>query len=161
MSDHGRSTCVACGELATGCHGIPVDALGDVVGVSYAGGWAGQPACEACWRVHDAVRMPGDPIAETIIVRRVLVAFDMGRRDALALLFTARGALASMGKIAAETLAEIGSEPAETDDGPTAIPWAGDLPTPTAFRPGTRLLHMPSDTVYRLRGSMWVREHAR
>lgn len=47
-----RTLCVACGDDASGQHGLAVDDAGELVANDYAGEWAGVAACEACYTFH-------------------------------------------------------------------------------------------------------------
>lgn len=154
--------CVVCGDIAPGKYGIPVDDNGDIVGVSYAGEWAGQPACEFCYAIHAAVKIP--PAAfherETTIVRDVLaahVAAVAGLRTTHA---HARAALKSIGGVIVETLETIGEFPAY---GP---PTGGPLPLPVVQLPpaatiplGSRVRVLRTGRVFlRVMGDNWYEE---
>lgn len=106
--------CVVCGDIAPGKYGIPVDDNGDIVGVSHAGEWGGQPACEFCYAIHAAVRI--QPAAfhelETTIVRAVLEAHTAAVAGLRATHAHARAALKSIGGVVVETLETIGEFPA-------------------------------------------------
>jgi hypothetical protein len=47
--------CCICGEWDLSKWGVPVDAeAGAIVANDYEGDWGGKPACEKCWREHEA-----------------------------------------------------------------------------------------------------------
>lgn len=46
--------CCICGEWDLSRWGVPVDDTGLIVANDYEGEWGAKPACERCWREHEA-----------------------------------------------------------------------------------------------------------
>lgn len=107
------TACKTCGEDAAGdgCS-LPVDGNANVVGVSFKGAWGAVPCCRSCFELHAAVKLPaGAAVREAAVFEAVLAAHLRATAEVRRRLFVARGDLALIHGLTAETLVDVREHP--------------------------------------------------